>query len=263
MEICRINVLMLKYWYNATRNFFRILEIFYWPLMGILIWGFTTNYISGLVQNNLIINFFLGGAILWTFFITAQMDIGIFILEDIWNRNIFNLFASPMKNSELIISTALFGLIRCILSFIFLVSAAYLLYSFNILGIGIVYVSMFAFGLILFGWVTGIFILSLIFRFGMKVQSLLWVIGWLIQPLSAVFYPLDSLPVWVQKISLIFPTTYIFEGMRTAFSKNAIDFHSLILSFAINAVLLIFAYIFFERSIKFAKRTGMLTKFHE
>ena len=263
MEIYRIKALMLKYWYNATRNFFRILEVFYWPLMGMLIWGFTTNYISTLVQNNSVINFFLGGAILWTFFITAQMDIGVFILEDIWNRNIFNLFASPIKNSEIIISTALFGLIRCILSFIFLVSIAYLLYSFNLLSIGIVYVAMFAFGLILFGWVIGIFIVGLIFRFGMKVQSLLWVIGWLIQPLSAVFYPLNSLPIWVQKISLIFPTTYIFEGMRTAFNKNAIDFNGLILSFSINIILLILAYIFFGMSIKYAKKTGMLTKFHE
>ena len=263
MKIYRINALMLKYWYNATRNFFRILEVFYWPLMGMLIWGFTTYYISDLVKNNSVINVFLGGAILWTFFIIAQMDIGVFILEDIWNRNIFNLFASPIKISELIISTTLFGLIRCILSFIFLVSIAYLLYSFNILGIGIVYVSMFAFGLILFGWVTGIFIVGLIFRFGLKVQSLLWVIGWLIQPFSAVFYPLSTLPIWLQKISLLLPTTYIFEGMRTAFSKNIIDFHGLILSFAINIILLILAYIFFERSIKFAKKTGMLTKFHE
>ena len=263
MEIYRINALMLTYWYNATRNFFRIFEVFYWPLMGLLIWGFTTKYISGLVQNDSVINFFLGGAILWTFFITAQMDIGVFILEDIWNRNIFNLFASPIKNSEIIISTALFGLIRCILSFIFLVSIAYLLYSFNLLGIGIFYVSMFAFGLILFGWVIGIFTVGLIFRFGLKVQSLLWVIGWLIQPLSAVFYPLSSLPIWMQKISLIFPTTYIFEGMRAAFSKNAIDFNGLILSFVINIILLILAYIFFEMSIKYAKKTGMLTKFHE
>ena len=263
MKLYRINALMLKYWYNATRNFFRILEVFYWPLMGMLIWGFTTNYISELVQNNSVINFFLGGAILWTFFITAQMDIGVFILEDIWNRNIFNLFASPIKISELIISTALFGLIRCILSFIFLICMAYLLYSFNILSIGIVYVSMFAFGLILFGWVTGIFIVGLIFRFGLKVQSLLWVIGWLIQPLSAVFYPLSSLPIWVQKISLIFPTTYIFEGMRAAFSKGVIDFRSLILSFAINIILLILSYIFFGMSIKYAKKSGMLTKFHE
>lgn len=263
MKLYRINALMLKFWYVATRNFFRVLEVFYWPLMGLLIWGFTTNYISGLVHNNTLVNFFLGGAVLWTFFITAQMDVGIFILEDIWNRNITNLFASPMKNSELIISTALFGFTRCILSFIFLVSIAYLLYSVNILGIGIVYVALFASGLILFGWVVGIFIVGLIFRYGSKVQSLLWVIAWLIQPLSAVFYPLSSLPIWLQKISLIFPSTYIFEGMRAAFNKEIVHLHGLIISFTINIILLILAYLFFERSIKFAKKNGMLTKFHE
>ena len=263
MKLYRINALMLKYWYVSTRNFFRILEIFYYPLMGMLVWGFTTYYISDLVKNNAVINVFLGGAILWTFFITAQMDIGIFILEDMWNRNISNLFVSPIKNSELIISTTLFGLFRCTLSFSFLILIAFLLYSFNILSIGIFYVCLFAFGLMLFGWVTGIFLLGLIFRYGTRVQSFLWLTAWLIQPFSAVFYPLHSLPIWLQKISLLLPTTYIFEGMRTAFNNSAIDFRSLTLSFAINIILLIMAYTFFEKSIAYAKKKGMLTKFNE
>ena len=263
MKLYRIQALMLKCWYVATRNFFRIMEIFYFPLIGMLVWGFTTYYISDLVKSSAVVNVFLGGAILWTFFTTAQMDIGVFILEDMWNRNIRNLFASPIKNSELVVATALFGLFRCLLSFVFLILIAYMIYSFNMLAIGIVYVSLFASGLILFGWVIGIFVVGLIFRYGAKVQSFLWMTGWLFQPISAVFYPLNSLPVWMQKISLLFPTTYIFEGMRAAFDKSMLDLNRLILSFAINIILLIAACFFFEASVKSAKRNGLLTKYHE
>lgn len=263
MRFYRLKALMLKYWYIATRRLDRLLEVFYWPLIGMLVWGFTTYYISDLVQNNAIVNIFLGGAILWTFFIMAQTDIGLFILEDIWSRNTFNLFASPMKNSELIASTALFGLFRSIASFAFLILISYVFYSFNFLSIGILYIVIFASGLVLFGWVIGIFMTSLIFRFGSRVQSFVWTIGWLIQPFSAVYYPLDSLPLWLQKISLLLPTTYIFEGMRTAFNKSIIDWKGLIFSFTINIVLLFLVCLFFDNSIKVAKRKGMITRIHE
>ncbi len=263
MKFYRVKALMLKYWYIATRRIDRLLDIFYWPLIGMLVWGFTTYYIADLVQNNMIVNVLLGGAILWTIFIIAQTDMGIYILEDFWNRNIFNLFASPMKNSELLLSIALFGLLRSAMSFLFLISIAYLLYLFNLFSIGIFYIAIFAFGLILFGWVVGIFVTGFIFRYGGRVQSFAWTIGWLVQPFSAVFYPLSSQPIWLQKISLLLPTTYIFEGMRTALSKSAMDWRGLITSFSINIILLILAYLFFESSIKAAKRKGMITRFYE
>ncbi len=263
MNFYRINALILKYWYVTSKSLGRLLDIFYWPLIGMLVWGFTTYYISDLVQDNSVINIFLGGAILWTVFITAQTDIGMYILEDFWSRNIFNLFASPMKSSELLSSIAIFGLLRSASSFLFLISIAYLLYSFNLFKIGILYISIFAFGLILFGWVIGIFVTALIFRYSARVQSFVWTIGWLIQPFSAVFYPLSSQPVWLQKISLLLPTTYLFEGMRTALNNNVMDWKKLFISFTINIILLIFAYFFFESSIKVAKKKGMLTKFYE
>ena len=263
MKFYRVNALMLKYWYVGIRRIDRLLDVFYWPLIGLLVWGFTTYYISDLVKDNFIVSVLLGGAILWTFFNRAQYDIGIYILEDFWSRNIVNLFASPIKNSELITSIALFGLLRSVASFLFLLFVSYFLYSFNFLSIGIFYATIFAFGLTLFGWAIGIFVISMIFRFGTRLQSFVWMIGWLIEPFSAVYYPLDSLPVWLQNLSMFFPTTYIFEGMRTAFRNSIIDWKALALSFAMNIIFLILAYIFFEKSLKAAKKNGMLTKYQE
>lgn len=263
MKLYRIYALMQKYWYISTRRLDRILEVFYWPLIGMLVWGFTTYYVSDLIHNNSIINIFLGGAILWTFFIMAQTDIGIFILEDMWSGNTFNLFASPVKNFELIISTALFGLLRSIISFIFIIWLAFIFYSFNLLKIGIVYLVVFASGLALFGWVVGIFMTSLVFRYGARVQSFVWTVGWLIQPFSAVYYPIKSLPPLIQKISLLLPTTYIFEGMRTAFLKESMNWSYLFLSFGINIALLILVCIFFNKSIQAAKKKGMLRRYME
>lgn len=261
MRLNIINALMLKYWYMGIRSIDRLLDVFYWPLIGMLIWGFTTYYLSNLVKDSFIISVLLGGAILWTFFSRAQGDIGIYILEDFWSRNLTNLFASPMTNFELIASTAIFGFFRSIISFLFLIAVAYFMYSFNILAIGAVYVAVFAIGLMLFGWVIGIFVTALIFRYGTRFQMFAWTIPWLIQPFSAVFYPLNSLPIWLQKISLLIPTTYLFEGMRTTLMNNALDWKSIAFSFVLNIFLFFVVYIFFERSMYIAKKKGMLTKY--
>lgn len=263
MKLYRIHALMLKYWYVGLRRLDRFLDVFYWPLIGMLVWGFTTYYISDLVKDSFIVSILLGGAILWTFFNRAQNDIGVFLLEDFWSRNMINLFSSPMKSSELIVSIALFGLLRAAVSFVFLALIAYALYSFNFLSIGLAYVTIFAFGLMLFGWIIGILVTGLILRFGGRIQVFAWTIGWLIEPFSAVYYPLSSLPDWLQKISLLLPTTYLFEGMRAAFQNAVIDWKSLVLSFAMNIIFLIPAYIFFEKSVLAAKRKGMLTKYYE
>jgi len=263
MKLYRINALMLKYWYIGIRRLDRILDVFYWPLIGMLVWGFTTYYIGDLVQDSMIINILLGGAILWIFFIRAQTDIGVYILEDFWSRNLFNLFASPVRDSELIAATAIFGLFRSVVSFIFLVLVAFLLYSFNIFQVGVVLVTLFGLGLVIFGWVIGIFVSALIFRYGMRVQIFAWTIGWLVQPFSAVFYPLSSLPGWLQKISVLLPTTHIFEGMRYTLRTNMISWDHLAISFLINLLLFIIAYRFFESSMKAAKKKGMLTRYTE
>ena len=36
----------------------------------------------------------------------------------------------------------------------------------------------------------------------------------LLAPFSCIYYPLETLPVWMQNIAQYLSTTYVFEGMR-------------------------------------------------
>ena len=263
MRLHRINALLWKYWYITINRLDRVFDIFYWPLTGLLVWGFTTYWLQDLTNSNIVVNVFLGGIIMWTFFLRANQDIALYILEDFWSRNLNNLFATPMTTGDLISSNIMLGFVRSTISFAFLIGIAALLYGFNMLSIGLLGLVLYAFGLLLFGWVLGMFVAGLIFRYGMRVQVFAWGIPWVVQPFSAVFYPLDSLPVWLQNISLAFPTTYMFEGMRHALDTGEILFRNLGISYLLNIVFFILAFWFFASSIKKSKKTGLLARYGE
>ena len=258
MKLHRINALLLKYFYISKNRYDRILDIFYWPLIDLLVWGFLTTYLKDIVTNFLV-GSLIGGALLWHFFVRANNDIGIFVLEDFWSRNLYNLFSSPMKSSELMISIIIFALLRGAISFVILSILAVIFYSFNIFTFGIALVP-FAVLLIMFGWSIGLFVSGLIYIYGQRIQVVAWSFGWLIQPFSAVFYPLASLPPWIQSIAVWLPTTHVFEGMRQVLKTGAVSLNSLGSAFVLDILFLFLAIGFFQFALSYAKKTGQLTR---
>ena len=51
-------------------------------------------------------------------------------------------------------------------------------------------------------------------RLGLGAESLAWALIFLIQPLSGVYYPVTTLPAWLQPVAWCLPSAPIFEGMR-------------------------------------------------
>jgi ABC-2 type transport system permease protein len=226
-----------------------------------MLWGFTSTFVSATSSLSGVMEFFLGGAVLWSLFWRAQTDVGTFILEDFWSRNVYNLFASPITSLDLFCAIALIGLLRCLLSFAFLSILTYGLYAFNILHIGGIALALFTAILLLFGWVIGIIISALIFRYGLRIQVLAWSVGFIIQPFSCVFYPLASMPYWVQIVAVLLPTTHVFEGLRYAISTGELARRPLYTALGLTFVLLIAALLFFQHALRQAKRLGLLTRF--
>lgn len=253
--------LVYKFYCICYRSLDRIFDIVYWPVISLLLWGFTSTFVAQTSTASGVMEFFLGGAVLWSLFWRAQTDVGTFILEDFWSRNVYNLFASPVTPLELFCAIGLVGLIRCILSFFFLGFLAWVLYAYNILHIGGLAISVFTTVLLLFGWVIGIVISALIFRYGLRIQVLAWSVGFIIQPFSCVFYPLDSMPGWVQGIAVLFPTTHVFEGLRHAIATGELATGPLLNALGLTFALLLIALLYFQYALRQAKKLGLLTRF--
>lgn len=260
MRLHRVTALLLKNYYITRNSLDRLFDVFYWPALDIFLWGFTALYLES-ITDKVIWAYLLGGVILWVFTWRASQDVAVYILEDFWSYNLYNLFSSPVRGSEIILSTVIFGIIRSFISFAFLLGLAYVLYAYNILSIGVMYLPAFIAILVLFGWVIGIVIAAFIFRYGQRIQVFAWSTAWIIQPFACVFYPLKSLPAWGQKIALLLPPTYVFETMRALINHQPVVWQNLAWGIAVCLILLVLAALFFSSSLKHARRSGLLTRY--
>ncbi len=254
----RISGLLLRYFYLYRRSAARIMGVLFWPVMDLLVWGFLTTYLKRIALPSAVV-FLLGAAIFWDIFYSSQQAITLSITEEIWVRNILNIFVAPVSTAELLLATSIVGLLRATASAGVLTLLAWSLYSFNLFSIGLALVP-FYFALLLFGWAMGMFTMALVLRFGQAAEALIWGIPFLIQPLSAVFYPVRVLPGWLQQVSRLLPSTHVFEGMRQALETGKVDGSLLASALALNVLYLAAGAAFFGWMLRRVREKGYLAR---
>lgn len=255
-----VKALVLKYAFVCSRNTFRAMDVFFWPLMDLLVWGFLTLYL--LKMGNVVptaVTFLIGAVILWNILYRAQQVVSVSFLDDVWNRNLLNIFASPVRLSEYVLATYLMGLLQSVIVLVLLSGAAALFYGFNLFGIGFILAAFFI-NLLLMGWSMGLATTGVIIRYGPPAEALAWAIPFLIQPVSAVFYPLSVLPPVLQLIARACPSSYVFEGMRQVLEHKSFEPSSLLLAFGLNIVYMILAAFIFRYYFDEARMRGLLAK---
>jgi len=134
---------------------------------------------------------------------------------------------------------------------------AWLLYDFNLFVIGVSLIP-FILNLLVMGWSIGIVSTSAILRFGQQAEVLAWGLGFLIQPISAVFYPVSVLPEFVQWVAMALPVSHIFEGMRGVLETGAVPYHELMVATLLNGVYLSLAIFLFHGTLRVVREKGLL-----
>jgi ABC-2 type transport system permease protein len=263
MKVHRIMALVVRHLYLYRRSLPRIMEIFYWPFLDLVIWGFITLYLARF-QNQIpgFVTFFLGALILWDILFRAQQGITISFLEEIWARNLMNLFASPLKPSEFLAATMVMSIFKVTCVSIVMALCAVLFYSYNIFMIGL-WLFPFVINLVVTGWIVGVFTTSLIMRFGQEAEVLAWSMVFLFQPISCVFYPMDVLPGWLRAIAWANPAAHVFEGMRAVLSTSTQPVMNLLWASGLNVVLLVAMIMWFYRTFAYCKEQGLLVRVGE
>jgi ABC-2 type transport system permease protein len=258
MKIHRIYAIVLRYLFLFRRSFDRLSDAFYWPTIDLLIWGLTSAYLRSFApKTSPIILIIVSGILLWLITWRAQYEISVSLLEDLWNKNLINIFVSPLKFSEWIASFLIVGIVKAIVSVIFASGVAFLLYKVHILLYGLYLVPFFA-SLMLTGWAIGFFVSGLILRFGTRIQTLAWSFVAVFSPFSAIYYPLSILPKWAQYIGQAIPITYIFEGARQIIATGHIDMNKLLVSFVLNIVYIVLSFWFLLRSFRKVLDKGLV-----
>jgi len=261
MKLHRINAIILHHLYFWKRSLPRWLDVFYWPIITIVVWGFITSYLRGpeMQATEFLGAMLLGGITLWMIFQRAQQDFSIAYLQDIWSRSIVNLYVSPLTNLEFIIASIAIGLIKVVITLLVMVGLAFALYSFNLFDMGFALLPFVAM-ILIFAWSLGLFSTGIIFRFGTDAQIIAFSIAFVLQPFVAVFYPLEVLPQVVQYIGLAFPITYVFEGMRELLATGVFNWLDFAWSLGLNIFYMILCGWFFGKMFASVKKKGLLAK---
>jgi ABC-2 type transport system permease protein len=263
MKLHRITALITRHLFLYRRSLPRLMEIFYWPFLDLVVWGFITVYLMRF-QGQLpgVVTFFLGALILWDVLFRAQQGITISFLEEIWARNLMNLFASPLKPSEFLAATMAMSVFKVMAVSIIMAVAALTFYSYNVFMIGL-WLIPFVLNLIIAGWTIGVLTTSLIMRFGQEAEVLAWGMVFLFQPISCVFYPMEILPKWLQAIAWANPAAHVFEGMRMVLNQSAMPLIHLAWAIGLNLLFLTFMVAWFHHTVSVCKEKGLLVRVGE
>ena len=119
----------------------------------------------------------------------------------------------------------------------------------------------FLLNLFLFGIALGIFASALVLRFGPASEWIVWPLPAFLSPFAAVFYPVSTLPRWMQPVSWLLPPTHVFEGMRAVVTGGAFHGSALLWSACLCALYIVLASWFFCRIHRQAVRTGLLARY--
>lgn len=259
MKLHRIWGIFLRYFYNLIHTYDRLTDMFFWPFIDLLLWGLTSSYLvsTGSTSNTLVLAL-LGGIMLWIFPWRGQYEITVSLLEDLWNRNLVNLFATPILFSEWVVSVMFIGIFKSFISFAFASVIALVLYAANIYLLGLILLPW-AGLLIMFGWVFGFFIASLIMRYGTKIQTLAWMSMAIVSPFAGVFYPISVLPPWAQTVAHWVPVSYVFEAMRAILAGSPAPLSDLLWPLILCLIYLMLSLYFLYGSYNAILKRGLIS----
>src|SRR4030081_277205 len=254
----RIAAMVLRSWYLIRSSWPRLLELVYWPAVQMLTWGFLQLYID---QNAGFFaragGIFLGAVLLWDILFRGQLGFSISFLEEMWSRNLANLMMSPLKPVEFVIALMIMSVIRLAIGVVPVTLLAIAFFGFNLFGLGFALAAFFI-NLILTSWAIGIFVSGLVLRNGLGAENLAWTIMFIFLPLTCVYYPVATLPSWLQAVAWTLPPTYVFEGMRTLLTERAFRADLMLEALALNAVFFALAVAAFLALLESARRNGSL-----
>jgi ABC-2 type transport system permease protein len=264
LALRRIGAMVRRHLYLLKGSWPRLLELVYWPTVQMILWGFITRFLQG--HTDLLTGaagLFLSAVLLWDVLFRTQLSVSLLFMEEMWSRHLGHLFVSPLRPFELVISLFTMSVARVLIGVGGAALLAIPIHHFSIFdALGPALIAFFM-NLLFFGWAMGLMIAGCVLRLGLGAESLAWALIFLIQPLSGVYYPIATLPAWLQQIAWCLPSAPIFEGMRAVLLENTFRADLLLHAILLNLVWLALAALVFLLLFRSARSRGLLLQVGE
>lgn len=254
----RIGAVALRHIYVLRRSPFKIVELFYWPFLNMVVWGFITVYLrtsgGGLTQA---MGLFLGAVILWEILTRSHLGVMLSFLEELYSRNLGHLFVSPLRPFELVAACTFVSIARAVVGILPSALLMIPLFGYSIFAMGLPLAAFYVL-LSLFGIAFGTLIVAILIRWGLSAESFAWAALFLFTPVAGIYYPIAALPAWLQPVAWSLPTAYVFEGMRTLVLTGVIRWDYMVMAAALDVGLFALALGVFLWMFRVAQVRGLL-----
>jgi ABC-2 type transport system permease protein len=258
LSAMRILAMVLRHLYVLRGSWPRLVELAYWPTMQMIIWGFITLFLY--TNSSWVARAFgvlLSAVMLWDVLFRGQLGFTLSFLEEMWSRNLANLFVSPLRPIEHVLSLIVMSLIRTLIGVVPAALLAIPLYHYSIFSLGLPLIGFYA-NLLVMSWAMGLPITALILRFGQGAENLAWFLIFLLAPVCAVYYPVATLPLWLRPVAWSLPATYVFEGMRSVLVEHRFRGDLMIEAAVLNLVYIGLGVVVYLAVFRMARRHGLL-----
>jgi ABC-2 type transport system permease protein len=261
MKARRSAAVFLRQLYLLRGSAARLLPLFAWVAVDIVLWGFITRYLNTVAAPGYdFVPALLGAVLLWDFFSRVMHGVTTAFLEDVWSRNFLNLFASPLQTPEYLGGLVLSSMLTSAFGLVVMVFIATVAFGLSFAAYGLLLVP-FLLVLFLFGVALGIVGAAVVLRLGPASEWFVWPIPALVSPFAGVFYPLSTMPVWMRYLARALPPAYVFEGMRSVVAGGAVSWAALVWGTLLALVYVLLACWFFVRVQRYAVRTGLIARY--
>lgn len=256
----RTYALLLRQVYLLKGSPARIIPLFAWSAIDIVLWGFITRWLDAATASRLdFVPMLLGAVLLWDFFGRVMQGVTTAFFEDVWSRNFLNVFSTPLTVAEYVAGLVLASVVTSAIGLAVMVALAVGAFGLS-LPLGAM-LGGFLLILFLFGIALGIVGCAIVLRLGPAAEWLIWPIPAVLSPFVGVFYPLSVLPGWMQAVGHALPPTRVFESMRGMVAGGAGSWADVGWGLALAVVELVIAAWIFTRVHRHAIRTGLIARY--
>jgi ABC-2 type transport system permease protein len=250
--------MVTRYGYLMLASWPRLLELAYWPTIQMILWGLINRYLMGQAGATLQgAGVLISAALLWDILYRAQLGVSLVFFEELYSRNLGNLFVSPLRPGELAGSLLIVSLLRTLFGVGVAAALAWVLYEFSIFQLGLPLLAFFS-NLLIMGWAIGLMIVAMVLRYGLGMEGFAWAIIFAFAPLSGIYYPLSVLPQGVREIAWFLPSSHVFEGMRAVMASGKFETDQLITAALLNGVYLALGLSLYALAVHKAREKGLL-----
>jgi ABC-2 type transport system permease protein len=259
----RILAMVVRYLYLMRASWPRLFELAYWPTVQMILWGLINRFLaqqsawvaqaSGLL---------IAAVLLWDVLFRAQLGVSIVFFEEMYSRNLGNLFVSPLRPLELAWSLLAVSLLRTLIGVGVAAGLAIVLYHYSVFDMGLALLAFFA-NLLVMGWAIGLMIVALVMRYGLGVEGLAWAIIFAFAPLSGIYYPVAVLPEWAQAVAWFLPSSHVFEGMRAVMRDHAFSLEHFHAALLLNLAYIALGLLLYRHAFHVARQRGLLLQMGE